>query len=122
MVIRLRRHGDTEPSPSWQTSLSTSPWPDVHLPSFVTIRLLQSVNPSLFTLWVVVCQHLDSWLTPPKSPQTNFSVAITGFLHCTVSISRQLLKNLSKKKSNKQLLCTNTTIYGVWSATIFFLF
>src|SRR4029434_506195 len=44
-----------------------------------------------------------------------FSVTITGFLHCTVSISQLLKKNLSKKKSNKQLLCTNTTIYSIGS-------
>src|SRR4029434_94463 len=65
---------------------------------------------------------LDSWpQTPCKSPQTYFPVTITGFLHCTVSVSRLPLKNLSKKKSNKQLLCTNTAIYGVWSAIFFFI-
>ena len=50
--------GDTEsPLRRCKPSPSTSPWPDVHLPNFVTIRLRQSVNTSLFTLWVVVCQH-----------------------------------------------------------------
>src|SRR4029434_1006388 len=58
MVVRLRRHRDTEsPLRHCKPSPSTSPWPDVHLPNFVTIRLRQSVNTLLFTLWVVVCQH-----------------------------------------------------------------
>src|SRR4029434_5487079 len=51
-------YGDTEsPLRRGKPSPSTSPWPDVHLPHFVTIRLCQSVSTSLFTLWVVVCQH-----------------------------------------------------------------
>src|SRR4029434_447318 len=39
-------------------------------------------------------------------------------LHSLISL--YLLKNLGKKRSNKQLLCTNTTINRVWSAIFFF--
>ena len=44
--------GDTESSlRRCKPSPSTSPWPDVHLPHFVTIRLRQSVNTSVSMLY-----------------------------------------------------------------------
>src|SRR4029434_11078146 len=49
MVVRFRRHGHTKsPLHRCKPSPSTSPWPDVHLTSFVTLRLRQSVNTSLY--------------------------------------------------------------------------
>ena len=61
-------------------------------------------NPSLFTLWVVAyIRYLAQ--TPCKSPQTYFSVTITGFLHCSVYFS------VNKKKSKQNKVKQTTFMY-----------
>src|SRR4029434_2686081 len=87
----------------------------------VIVRLTgQQTNQAIYL--VSSCMlTLDRWLRHLANPiRRIFSVTIKGFLHGTVSISLSLSKNVSNKKSNKQLLGTNTTIYGVLSAIFFF--
>src|SRR4029434_181918 len=66
---------------------------------------------------------LDSWLRHLANPLRRiFQLQKRGFYIAQCLIRVNFKKNLSKKKSNKQLLCTKTTYkYGVWSAAILFL-
>src|SRR4029434_3968766 len=58
----------------------------------------------LLTLYTTLGRVLTHLANPiSKSYQTYFSVTIKGFY---------IVQCLSKKKSNKQLLCTNTTEFG----------
>src|SRR4029434_3372663 len=61
---------------------------------------------------------LDSWLRHLANPLRRiFQLQKRGFYIAQCLIRVNFKKNLSKKKSNKQLLCTKTTYkYGVWSA------
>src|SRR4029434_3122140 len=59
-------YGDTEsPHRRVKPSPSTSPWPDVHLPIFLTIHLRQYI-----AVYLVGCSMptLDSWLTHLANP------------------------------------------------------
>src|SRR4029434_3459044 len=100
MVVRFRRHRDTEsPLRRGKPSPSTSPWPDVHLPNFVTIRLRLSVNPLLFTLWVVVCQHYIAGSDTSQIPSdVFFSFKNRVFTLHSVYFSVTLKKSKQKVK------------------------
>src|SRR4029434_2596319 len=111
-----QRHG--EPSPSWQTlseHLSVArrvPPTFCHYSSpsicqYIAVYLVGSSMPTL-----------DSWLRHLANPlRCIFQLQKRGFYIAQCLIRVNFKKNLSKKKSNKQLLCTKTTYkYGVWSA------
>src|SRR4029434_10184358 len=90
-----QRHRDTE---SPLRLCKPSPWPDVHLPNFVTIRVRQSVNTSLFTLWVVVCQHYIAGSDTSQIPSDLFfSYNIGVFTLHSVFFSVTLKKSKQKK-------------------------
>ena len=57
MVARFWRQRHGEPSPTLQILSNTSPWRAPPKCCNYCIRLSQSVNISLFTLWVLACLH-----------------------------------------------------------------
>src|SRR4029434_3328848 len=91
-------------------SPSTSPWPDVHLPNLVTIptpSIRQHIAVYLVTLLVYLVGSsmptLDSWLRHLQIPSDVFFSYNNGVFTLQCLFLCNFKKNLSIKKSNKQL-------------------
>src|SRR4029434_5297739 len=112
MVVHLQTHGDTEsPLRRGKSSPSTSAWPDVHLIIFVTIRLRQSVNTSLFTLWVVVCQHQIAGSDTSQIPSDVFF----SYKNCFFTLQSVYFSVTFKKSEQKKVKQTTfKSLFTLW--------
>ena len=105
---------------------STSPWPDLHLPNFVSLRRndgeptetpgLWLVQPMLFTLWVVACLHYIAGSATLQIPSDVFfsynKVFFFYIAHC-------LIQGDFKKKSKQKKVETNNFYVQIPPSTEF---